>query len=738
MKINSLNPFWGAILILIGVHGLKAETVHVSTPATSLVLDAEKGEPLKFMYYGSKVESSDLENMLCGGSVYADAYQAYGIHPEHKTSLGVVHSDGNMTSRLVVRDVMSENNNGMVKTVVRTSDDLYPVDVDVCYLTYPGCDVIETWTEIINRERGDIRLTRFDSTTLPIRKGNVWLTHFAGDWASESQMIEEPLASGLKRIENTDGTRNGHYTRAEVMLSLDGHPDERHGATIGAALCYSGNYAIDIDTPVGDCHYYRAGINPDNSEYRLKKGEKFVTPPVALTFSNDGKGGVSRNFHRWGRDHMLPHGSTPRKILLNSWEGVYFDIEEPVMVSMMKGISDLGGELFVMDDGWFGGKYQRNDDTRALGDWVTDTRKLPNGLKALADSAKSVGVGFGLWIEPEMADLTSEIYEKHPDWIVKARNREPVTGRGNAQVVLDFSNPAVREYAIGVVDKILSDNPGIEYIKWDSNCGVHLHGSQYLDNSRQSHLYIDWHKGFEEVMNRLRALHPEIVIQACGGGGGRVNWGVMKYFDEFWTSDNTDPLQRIYTQWGTSYFYPAMAMAAHISASPNHQTHRKTPIKFRADVAMSGRLGLELQPSEMSEEERNVCRQAIADYKSVRNTIQLGDLYRLKSPYDRQGVASLMYVSPDKNDAVFFWYRTESFAGQRLPVVKMDGLDRKRMYKVSELNRIDNSPLPFEGKCFSGDYLMNNGLVFPYPYTHNVDHDSLSDFSSRVLHLEAL
>lgn len=179
-------------------------------------------------------------------------------------------------------------------------------------------------------------------------------------------------------------------------------------------------------------------------------------------------------------------------------------------------------------------------------------------------------------------------------------------------------------------------------------------------------------------------------------------------------------------------------MAAHISASPNHQTHRKTPIKFRADVAMSGRLGLELQPSEMSEEERDVCRQAIADYKSVRNTIQLGDLYRLKSPYDRQGVASLMYVSQDKNDAVFFWYRTESFARQRLPVVKMDGLDRKRMYKVSELNRIDNSSLPFEGKCFSGDYLMNNGLVFPYPYTHNVDHDSLSDFSSRVLHIEAL
>lgn len=214
-----------------------------------------------------------------------------------------------------------------------------------------------------------------------------------------------------------------------------------------------------------------------------------------------------------------------------------------------------------------------------------------------------------------------------------------------------------------------------------------------------------------------------------------MNWGVLGYFDEFWTSDITDALQRIYIQWGTSHFYPALAMASHISASPNHQTHRPAPVKFRADVAMSGRLGLELQPADMTDEEMAVCRQAVADYKSVRNTIQMGDLYRLVSPFDRKNVASLMYVSPEKDDAVLFWFRTEPFAGQILPLVKLDGLDRDRMYRVTELNRIDDTPLPFEGKSFSGAFLMNYGLDIPY--RHDVQEERKSDFSSRVLHLEA-
>lgn len=721
-------------LILSSALCLNAETVCVSTPATALILEAEKGKEPEFLYYGVPITKEDLKSVCSAGVSQAKAYQAYGIYPDEETPLWITHSDGNKTSRLVVTDVLTEQNDNSTLTTVRTRDDVYPVEVDIKYLTYTDCDIIETWTEIRNGERKNITLTRFDSAYLPIHMGDVWVSHMAGCWANEARLVEEPLKPGVLKIRNKDGVRNAQTARAELMLSLNGSPREEHGATIGAALCYSGNYHIEVDTYTGRYHHLRLGINPDNSSYTLAPGETFVTPRVALSFSIDGKGGISRNFHKWGRKHMLRHGDKPRKILLNSWEGVYFDIDEPKMVAMMKDIAALGGELFVMDDGWFGDKYPRNDDTSGLGDWVTDKRKLPGGLKALADSARAAGVGFGIWLEPEMADISSEIYEKHPDWIIKAPERDIVAGRGGAQVVLDFSNPHVRDHVVSVIDRVLKETPSIEYIKWDCNSGIYMHGSQSLAKDRQNHLYIDWHKGFEEVLSRIRDKYPELTIQACGGGGARVNWGVLKFFDEFWTSDNTDALQRIYIQWGTSHFYPSIAMASHISASPNHQTHRRVPIKFRADVAMSGRLGIELQPKDMTEEEAEVCRRAVSDYKRVRNTIQQGDLYRLHSPYDKGGVASLMYVSEKKDEAVFFWYRTESFVGQILPVTKFAGLDSNGTYRITELNRIDDNPMPFEGKCFSGAFLMNQGLDMPY--RHDVPDDRKSEYSSRVLLIE--
>ena len=235
-------------------------------------------------------------------------------------------------------------------------------------------------------------------------------------------------------------------------------------------------------------------------------------------------------------------------------------------------------------------------------------------------------------------------------------------------------------------------------------------------------------------MDRIRVKYPDVTIQACASGGGRANYGVLPWFDEFWVSDNTDALQRVYMQWGTSYFYPAVAMGSHISATPNHQTFRTIPLKYRADVAMSGRLGMEIQPKNMTEEEKEFCRQAIAAYKEIRPVVQLGDIYRLLSPYDHKGVASLMYVAPDKNEGVFYWYKTETFVGQQLPRIPMAGLDPDKMYTITELNRIDNKPLPFEGKTFSGRYLMSNGLEIPA--AHSVDYHNQSDWASRILRLQ--
>lgn len=714
---------------------LSAENVTVATPSTSLVVEATKGQELKFVYYGARLSSADQRYLGDAGTSFYAAYPAYGMIGAAEDAIAVRHTDGNMTLKLLLEGTETRTEQNATVQVFKLKDAYYGFRVNVCYRTYNDADVLETWTEITNEEKGTVALRRFDSGYLPIRRGNVWISHLSGSWANEAQVTEEPLTPGMMVIENKDGARNAHTSHSEVMFSLDGKPQENSGRVIGAALCYAGNYKLRINTHDDEYHGFFAGINEENSEYKLAKGETFTTPVLALTYSNEGLSGASRNFHRWARAHRLANGTTPRKILLNSWEGVYFDINEDGMAQMMKDIKDMGGELFVMDDGWFGSKYPRNNDSSSLGDWTVDTRKLPNGIDGLINEANKQGVKFGIWFEPEMTNTVSELYEKHPDWVIKASNRDVVTGRGGTQLVLDMGNPKVQDFAFNLIDEFMTAHPQTDYIKWDSNMGISSHGSQYLPADKQSHLYIAYHQGLEKVCQRIRAKYPKLTIQECASGGGRANYGLLPYFDEFWTSDNTDALQRIYMQWGTSYFFPAIAMGSHISAVPNHTVFRTTPLKFRIDVAMSGRLGMEIQPKNMTEEEKDQCRRAIADYKLIRNTVQMGDIYRLQSPFDHQGVASLMYVNEAKSQAVFYWWKTENFYNQHLPRIPMKGLDPEKIYRVKELDRIDNTPLAFEGKSFTGAFLMANGLEIPY--THDVDYNKKNDYSSRVLLLEA-
>lgn len=727
-----------ASLLIAGMSAcsLMAENVCISTPNTSLVVDATKDKELKFMYYGLRLNAADLNSLPSSGTPNLPAYPVYGMSGASQWALAVTHADGNLTLKMAVESVEKKAADNASITIVHMKDTYYPLYVDVYYKAYNDVDIIETWTEIKNSEKKSVTLNRFDSAVLPIRRGNVWLSHLYGAWANEGQLAEEPLTAGMKVIENRDGTRNSHTSHAELMFSLDGKARENEGNVIGAALVYSGNYKLRINTNESDYHQLYAGIDADESEYHLAKGETFATPALALTYSQQGLSGASRNFHKWGRQYKLMHGNRERKILLNSWEGVYFDINEKGMDQMMAGIASMGGELFVMDDGWFGDKYPRKTDNCALGDWVVDKAKLPNGVGGLVETAKKHGVKFGIWIEPEMTNTLSELYEKHPDWIIKPTNREPVLGRGGTQLVLDLSNPKVQDLVFKVVDDLMTKYPEIDYIKWDANMDLANHGSQYLTADKQSHLYIEYHRGFEKACQRIRAKYPDLTIQACASGGGRANWGVLPYFDEFWVSDNTDALQRVYMQWGTSYFFPAIAMASHISAAPNHQTFRTIPLKYRIDVAMSGRLGMEIQPKNMTDEEKALCKNAIAQYKTIRPVVQMGNIYRLLSPYDHKGAASLMYVSDNKDKAVFYWWKTETFVNQHLPRVRMAGLDANKTYRITELNRIDNKPLSFEGKTFTGSYLMANGLELPYE--HNVDYHKRTAWASRVLYIEEI
>ena len=708
---------------------LHAETIRLQTPGTQLVLQADQGEPLRLLYYGEK---SALEADLQSLSTMS-ALPTFGdIDHIHLPALLVQHADGDQSLQLRVQSTKHNAQTGYDEVVVTLKDVLQPFTVKVYYRAWRNTDIIETWSEISHTEKKPVRLQRFDSGYLPLGTGDLHLLHLHGDWAAEGVPTVEPLTRGVKSIRNTDGARNAHLDAPELMVSLDGVPQENYGRVLGAALCWSGNFEMRLAATDGHGFHLYAGIDPQASEYILAPKQTFTTPHLAFTYSTEGMGGVSRAFHRWARTcGMLHNGNTVRNILLNSWEGIYFDITEERIVSMMNDIASFGGELFVMDDGWFGGKYPRNNDSSSLGDWVVDTRKLPNGLKALTDAAKERHIRFGIWIEPEAVNTVSELYEKHPEWALQERGRELKLGRGGTQLVLDMTNPKVQDFVFNLVDTLLTNYPEIAYIKWDANASIQNCGSTCLPRDRQSNLYVDYHLGLIKTLERIRAKYPDVTIQNCASGGGRANYGLMPYFDEFWVSDNNDALQRVYIQWGTSYFFPSNAMAQHIGGSPYLMTGRTTPIKFRCDVAMSGRLGMELQPAHMTETERAQCTTAIHDYKELRELIQLGNLYRLVSPYEpvpvveKQQVASLMYVNAAKDHAVLFAYGLSSFMKQQSRRIRLAGLEPDRTYTLRERNiRHGEQPCALDGLSFTGAYLMSVGLDIPLSTEYAIDYPS--------------
>lgn len=713
-------------IILSGVGNLRAEEILLSTRTSSLLVSADKGQIPRFRYFGSRINNPQ-EAYDARITLSEPLYPEFGGQCSRETAIQVVHADGSLSLEMIVESVAHEQRGGGEITSIVCRDKYYPFRVTVFYKTYPDCEVIETWTEISHTEKKAVRLERFASVCLPVRRADNYLTHFHGAWGSEAFLYEEPLTGGSKVISNKDGVRNTLTDNPSFMLTFGGPSDELSGCIIGGTLAWGGNYRIIFSNDYSQTTRIVAGINEEQSQYMLAPKEIFTTPVFAFTYSDEGKSGISRNIHRWARLHRLNHGASLRDVVLNSWEGVYFKVNQEVMGQMMSDFAALGGELFVMDDGWFGNKYPRNDGSTSLGDWMVCKEKLPAGIEGLIASARAKGLRFGIWIEPEMTNTRSELFEKHPDWVIQQLHRDKITGRGSTQLVLDLSNPEVQEFVFGVVDRLMTAHPDIAYIKWDDNKTMANYGSTYLSADRQSHLYIDYHRGMDKVLHRIHQKYPQLVMQACASGGGRVNYGILPYYDEFWTSDNTDALQRIYMQWSISNFFPAIAMASHVSADRNHQTGRRIPLKMRFDVAMTGRMGMELQPGKLSEEDKTFARNAIATYKSIRPVVQQGDIYRLISPYDRTGYASLMYVAPEKDRAVFFAFKTEHFVHMSVPFFRMAGLDPVRHYLVTELN-VRGKTVPQDGKCFTGDFLMKNGLNLPLD----------SEYGSRVLELKTI
>ena len=385
--------------------------------------------------------------------------------------------------------------------------------------------------------------------------------------------------------------------------------------------------------------------------------------------------------------------------LLNNWESTAFDFDQDKLAGVMDDAARLGVDMFLLDDGWFANKYPRNNDTTGLGDWEPNTVKLPQGIAGLTAAAKKAGVKFGIWIEPEMVSPKSQLYEKHPDWVITQPGRDIYYYRN--QLVLDLANPKVQDYVFGVADKILSDNPDVAYFKWDCNSPITNIRSPYLKD-KQGNLYVDYVRGLYNVLKRLEAKYPHVPMMLCSGGGARCDYEALKYFTEFWCSDNTDPFERIYIQWNMSKFFPVKAMASHVT-----DWNKKASMKFRVDVASMCKLGFDIDVHNLSDADFNLCKQAVANYNRLKPVILDGEMYRLVSPYEGNH-AAVNYVSEDKTHAVLFAYDLHPRYKEPLFNVKLQGLDPSLVYSVKEINLPEGQKA--ETKTYTGDYLMKIGL----------------------------
>ena len=697
-----------------------AAPIVVETQHLSLVLAVGDNHRLYQRYLGPRLAAPADYARVSGGH---EAYVSAGLDNLFEPAVGLTHADGNPALELLFVDAQTaEPSPGVRTTTVRLRDPQYPVEVLLHYAAYPAEDVIKTWTEIRHQERRALVLNHYASAMLHFQSPQYWLTQFHGDWAEEMRPQEAALTSGSKVIDSKLGTRADLYQTPAFFLALGRAADETSGDVLAGTLGWTGNFRLAFELDNQNDLRLSAGINPYASAYTLAPNTPFVTPEFIFTYSTQGKGQASRNLHRWARRYGVLDGTQPRLTLLNNWESTFFNFDEPKLDAIMADAGKLGVDMFLLDDGWFGNKYPRSGDNAGLGDWQPTRTKLPNGLGHLVREATKNGIKLGIWLEPEMVNPKSELYEQHPDWILKLPNRPEDLGRN--QLVLDLNNPRVQDFVFRTVADVFAQNPGLAYVKWDCNRPMTNAYSQYLGQD-QSHLYVDYVRGFYKVCERLRQQYPHVPIMLCSGGGGRTDYGALKYFTEFWPSDNTDAVERVFIQWGYSNFFPSLTLACHVTNWNPQQS-----LKFRTDVAMMGKLGYDIDVAKLTPTELAFSQQALQDYKRLSPVIWQGDQYRLRSPYESNQPA-VMYVAADRARAVLFAYNLHTRFHETVLRVRLQGLDPARRYRVAEINLVPGtaSGLADQGQSYSGDYLMQVGL--------KVSDDEARALTSHVLELTA-
>lgn len=631
--------------------------------------------------------------------IYPLAYPTFGEEALREPALRVTHVDGSIGTRLVFAGASQEPHRGGVVHRVELVDRVAPLRVALCWRTWPAHGSIEQWVEVVNGGDGPCTVHQAASAAPALPGADPWFTHWGGGWANEWTETTEPLARGAETVASAGGVRSSLHLPPVVLYAGEGRATETTGQVLAATVVWGGDTRFTAEMAMHRQCRLIAGMEHRGSERILDPGDVLQTPPAILVWSDHGVGPTSRSLHGWVRANGVRDGDRPRAIAFNNWEAMGFALDTANVNEVIDGAAAVGAELFLLDDGWFGTTHPRDDDSQGLGDWDVDARKFPDGLGPVIDHALEAGLRFGLWVEPEMVNPRSELYEAHPDWVIAEPGRERREER--QQLVLDLCRPDVQEFVLGVIDQALALHPGITYLKWDANRDIFEAGSTTLPPDRQSHLAMDRVRATLAVMEEVARRHPDVELMLCASGGGRSDLADLRWFHELWTSDNTDPVDRVRIQWGASHLLPASVLGAHVTR------WGQKPLPFACAVAMSARFGFDLDPRSMTDEEREAAVQATAAYRRIRPLVQLGDLHRLVSPVG--GSRAALAYAGSGGTAVFAYVLDDDPSPHASVVVP--GIDPALQYAVEDLT-------PGSSTCgarsiVDGAQLIELGLPFP-------------------------
>jgi alpha-galactosidase len=672
---------------------------------------------LQPIYWGGRVGAPDafppahsLPEMASFDSPYTTTPQEYagwgaGLFTE--PALKATFADGNRDLVLHFVSAAPHDPHSIEVLLKDISREIY---VTLRYSIDAETGILARSATIENKDKQPVVIEQAAAAQWTLPPARYILNYLTGRWGGEWTMNQEPIHGGARVLESRRGT-TGHQANPWFAISRDDSQSfsgpftagEEHGEVWFGALAWSGSWRFTIEQNQLDFVRVTGGFNPFDFGYKLKPGEKLETPVFYAGYSNHGLGGASRLLHRFELAHILPQSPDPkpRPVIYNSWEATEFRVDEPGQVVLAEKAASIGVDRFVMDDGWFG---QRKDDHAGLGDWYVNPQKFPNGLKPLIDKVHALGMDFGLWVEPEMINPDSDLYRKHPDWVLNFPGRPRSESRN--QLVLNLARPDVRDYIAGFLDKLLTEYD-IAFLKWDYNRNWSEPGWDQVPVDEQKKVYVEFIRNLYFILAELRKKHPKVEIESCSGGGGRVDLGILRYTDEVWPSDNTDPFDRLSMQDGFSYAYPPQIMMAWVTDSPHWANGRATSLTYRMLSSMQGSLGIGANLNHWTAEDFATAKRLIAAYHSVQRTIVRGDLYRLISPRDNSQFSVTESVSNDKNQAVVFAFTHSTIQSRTLPLLQLQALDPNALYK---LTMIEGKSRPETPKTATGSWWMNHGL----------------------------